>query len=541
VVPGLFRSFKKSLKAPAFLQGFFELVFDRVTGRILNEPDVVAIEGIRQVAYTFKKLQVPCSPNRVARTLDQFKQTEQFLRETEIAPGDISIFTNISRVLWSTVFGNQGDNLDPYTAIPSHGPGATADRLTGNGKYQLTQWHERLEPYFPIIDNLIPNGTFYQCSELDKVSLVPLDQEIPMRVTTVPKTLKAPRIIAMEPTCVQYAQQALKDKLYSLLETHYLTAGHVNFTDQSINRRLAIKASADGKLATLDLSSASDLVPYEIALSMFDCHPDLRDSIDACRSRLAQMPDGDILHLQKFAPMGSALCFPVEAMYFYTICIAARLRIHNLPVTAYNIYQMSRQIYVYGDDIIVPTDEADIVIETLHKYCCKVNTTKSFWSGKFRESCGMDAYDGYEVTPTYLRNVHPDNWQNASEVVSTVAACNQFYKRGYWQTADYLRKVVERVIGKLPITLETSPGLGLHSYQRRYSIGRWGKRYHRAEVNAVVPTPVYQKSNLDGVLALTKCLARPEASESPLRDPKHLVRSARHGAVTLKRRWVTPY
>lgn len=540
IAPLDFRSFKKFRKAPAFLRGFFEQVFDE-SGRIHNEPCISAIEGIRQLAYTFKKLEVDCDPVRVRNTLQNFITSEQSVREYRCSLGSRASFNSVATVLWGNMFGNNGSLLPISGCIPKHGPGATAEKLSGNAKFRLVRWHERLEPYFPILDYAFANANSRFSSGFEKVTIVPEDEEQPVRVIPVPKTLKGPRIIAIEPVCMQYTQQALSKVLVQTLETYYITSGHINFTDQEVNRKLAIQASKDGKFATLDLSSASDLVPYELAISMFDTHPDLQGAVSACRSTSAQMPDGTILPLQKFASMGSALCFPIEAMYFYTICVVALLESRNLPVSLSTINLVGKDVYVYGDDIIVPADEADTVVETLQKYCCKVNTTKSHWTGLFRESCGMDAYAGYEVTPTYLRRLLPVNRQSAPELVSTVATANQFYRKGYWATSNYLKSVVEKIIGKLPIISDTCAGLGWVSYQNRLSYQRWGKRFHRPEVRTWCATPVYMSDMLDGHAALAKCLVREEASKSPPRDAKHLVRSARHGAVALKRRWIPPY
>lgn len=546
IAPTDFRSFRKFGKAPAFLRGFFALVFDE-QGRIYEEPDVAAIEGIRQITYFFKKLQVTCTPTRVARALVEFSSMEQVFEEP-VAPGDITYFRNVSRVMWSRVIG--GENLLD-NAIPKHGPGATAERLSGNSKFLAVNWHERLEPYFPLLDFAFVNTDARFSEEFEALKLVPPDEEQPVRVIPVPKTLKTPRIIAIEPVCMQYTQQALAEGLIQALKSCWLTAGHVNFTDQTINQRLAMKSSKDGSSATIDLSSASDRVPYSLAISMFDSNPDFQGAVDACRSKKAQMPDGSIIELLKFASMGSALCFPVEAMYFYTLCVMARLRLHNLPVTEPNIYKMSRSVYVYGDDIIVPTDEVDFIIETLQKFYCKVNSDKSYWTGKFRESCGVEAYDGEEVTPTYLRQLPPDNKRSPSRLISWLATSNLLYLKGYWQTSSALLKRVEKIIGPLPIVGKRCEGLGKFSFQAYVSSERISRRFHHPEVRTWVVTPVYRHDPLDGVQALLKCLLRLERTsrretnlsvfDIPTQDTRHLERTARAGHVTLKRRWVRSY
>lgn len=535
-----FLSFKKRGKAPAFLQGFFSQVFDEA-GRIFDEPCISAIASIRQIAYTFKKLELPCTRKRVEAAYDKFVETEQVF-EVPLDQEDVEDFLSVSRVIWPSIFGNR--NL-LSNAIPKHGPGATAEKASGNAKFLKWRWHERLEPFFPLLDNAFANADARFSEEFEDVTLVDGMDEQPVRVTAVPKTLKTPRIIAIEPVCNQFAQQALRGQLYTLLESHELTSGHINFTDQKVNRDLAMFSSKSETHATLDMSMASDLVPYELAICMFDSNPDLRDAIAACRSRSAQMPNGDVIPLRKFAAMGSALCFPVEAMYFYTICVMAIIRERNLPVDIQSVKLVGRDVYVYGDDIIVPTDMSAVVIRALQKYYCKVNVHKSFFKGKFRESCGMDAYAGYDVTPTYLRRMPPDNKRSTSELISWVATGNLFHRDGYWHTAATLTKRVEAIMGELPVVGERFAGLGKRSFAKGIKLGstsRWNRSHQAFEVKAWKPHPVYRADPLDGVQALLKCLLDLENGSKPdSRDTRHLERSARHGAVTLKRRWMRPW
>lgn len=545
--PTLFRSFKKSGAIPAFLQGMLGQLFDRDTGR-LHERNRLAdnvsasvVDSVRQVCTLFKKLALDCAPHRERAAVNSFVQTEHDLRVYLLeVSGDLRAdFQLVSRYLWDNLVVSLRHDEKPAR----HGPGATAEGVSGNQKFRWKFWHDRLEPYFPLVSSAYPNSAI-GTEEVEKVTMLASGQELPARVTTVPKTLKAPRIIAIEPCCMQYAQQAIRDVLYTALESYSMTAGHINFRDQTVNQALALSSSSDGRLATIDLSEASDRVPHELAMYMFDANPDLRDAIDACRSRSAALPDGEILSpLLKFASMGSALCFPVESMYFYTACVVTLLREQNLPATFANVYRVTRDVYVYGDDILVPAEHAEAVLEGLQKYNCKVNISKTFTRGNFRESCGMDAFRGERVTPVYLRKVRPLNRQQAAELVSWVETANLFYKKGYWVTCSYMRNAVERVLGVLPYVAEDSGALGWHSFLGYRTVERWNRKYQRLEVRAWVPEPVHRTDELDGYAALQKSLSKLESLPDiwAERDPLHLERSARHGAVTLKRRWVAVY
>jgi len=531
-----FRNFRKAGSIPAFLQGMTSLIFDRKSGNLLPYTDETStlVESVRQICLTFKKMKLPCSSERMARAVLSYRDVECELSAFSASTEMRASFSLVSKMLWNDCL--RRINVDELR--PQHSSGATADRVSGNQKYDWRMWHSRLEPYFPLIGSAFPIGIANSLEDLEKVTIVPENEEIPVRVILVPKTLKAPRVIAAEPACMQFAQQGILRELVKALEGSRLAGGHLNFSDQSINRNLALTSSASGQFVTIDLSDASDRVPRDLALEMFDEFPELQGAIDSCRSRYATLPDGSkIGPLNKFASMGSALCFPIEAMYFYTICVIACLEKDNLPVNTYNLLKVTRGIYVYGDDIIVPARYADIVLDYLRKYNCKVNVNKTFCSGNFRESCGIDAFNGYEVTPTYLRHLHPENKQQSERLVSWTATANLFYKKGYWQTARLMFNIIERYLGPLPYLADTSSGLGRTSFTQARSIKRWNVELHRFEVKAWTAKEVRRTDVLDGFPALMKSFRFIESNLDNV-DPLHLERSALPHAVTLKREWV---
>jgi hypothetical protein len=549
VDPTFFRYFRKNGAIPAFLQDMLGRIFDKETGRIKDNaiPPKEAssiVESVRQICLAFKKTKLPCDPRRVRKAIEGFVSIEHELSMFQLPTEDRIIFDDVSFMLWSRYISRIRVDM----LVPRHGPGNTAERYTPNGKWRWRVWHDRLEPYFPFVGMgfpLLSSGeTNLEEGMLKEVTFVSEPLEQPSRVVDVPKTLKGPRIIAIEPCCMQYTQQSVKDVIYHILEHNRLTGGHVNFTDQTVNQTLAMSSSSDGRFATIDLKDASDRVPRELALQLFASNPDLRDAIDACRSRRAELPDGRIIHLSKFASMGNALCFPVEAMYFYTICVIALLEFHNLPVSRATIERVAHDVYIFGDDIIVPSDAATAVFDHLQKYNCKVNDRKTFYRGKFRESCGTDAYDGFDVTPIYLTRCPPKNRQDASELISWVSAANHFWKKGFYQTSTYLFERVEEILGKLPFIHENSQVLGKKQYGKTDPrLLRRSRRYQALEVKAWVPSSVTIPDELDGIPALFKSLQKLDRLESLTlpRDKKPLERSVLHGAAALKRRWVAGY
>lgn len=541
-----FSAWKSQRCLPSFLRGFTRRVFDIDTGRLLDEPSIQCIKAVRQICLCFKKLGLRCSRSREQKAIDRYVETERFLESFVPSEDALNCFSVVSHLLW----GNMFSDFNHHNICPKHGPGAVVEKYTQNSKYTNRRWHLRLEPFFPADAYVYSNIDHVLC-EKDELIEVPEDQEEPVKVTLVPKTLKTPRIIAIEPCCMQYAQQGLSAYLVSRLENHWLTRGHVNFRDQSINQSLAMSASSDSQFATLDMSDASDRVSLSLVQRMFSACPDLLGALEACRSRAAKLPSGDVIHLKKFASMGSAVCFPVEAMVFYTIAICSLLKEHSLPVTLRNISLVSRKVYVYGDDIIVPTDMALPVSDSLTQLGCKVNRDKSFYEGRFRESCGVDAYAGELVTPTYLRSTWPRDRRDVSQVISLVATANQFYLKGFWLTLLYLKSVVEEVTGPLPPIQDTCPGLGwLYPFHVPHSLHRYNRKYQVEQVLTWVPGPVYRVDTLNGWAALLKFFIRTscinnsfnhEASRPMGIDKDHLRRTPRYGTASLKRRWITPY
>jgi len=78
---------------------------------------------------------------------------------------------------------------------------------------------------------------------------------------------------------------------------------------------------------------------------------------------------------------------------------------------------------VYGDDIIVPTSVVDELVKLLGFLGFEVNTEKSFSDPdlRFRESCGLDAYNGVDVTPVYVRSL-PGSKPELCHLVNSLAS-----------------------------------------------------------------------------------------------------------------------
>jgi hypothetical protein len=545
-----FAGFKRKGGLPLFLGGFLSRIFDPVGCRLLDAPCLDSIFAIRQLCSLFSKISLPCSDARVKNAMQSYIECENEMREWEksdLFETDSSEFQRISTLIFGDVFSRMETKVSSYDLIPKHGPGKTADRLSGNGKFDLTVWPGRLEDVLPYGEFAIPNWRYHY--RYGRVQLVEPAEELPVKVVPVPKTLKTPRIIAIEPTAMQYAQQALLSPLIELLECpaipgenrDNLAFGFVGFTDQLPNRNLARKGSIDGRLATLDLSEASDRVSNQHVLTMLKNFPHFSEAVQATRSTKADVLVGDEnieLSLHKFASMGSALCFPFEAMVFTTAVFMGIQKLLNRRLTRSDIISLRGHVRVYGDDIIVPVDCVDDVIDVLARLGFKTNVNKSFWKGKFRESCGGDYYDGLDVTPVKVRAVFPTSHRDASEVISLVELRNHFYSRGLWRTTRFLDDKITKLLSHFPVVEETSPAIGRRSFLP-YQEERTCERLHRPLVKAYVPSSRPPRSIASGEGALLKCLSK--RGTQPFADPRHLERQGRPSAVDIKLRWVQPF
>lgn len=446
-LPNGFKPFRRGGTLPAFLQGLFKRVFN-VDGSLRQDACPESIYWIRQISRFFKKPKIACSPQRNAAAIKKYLAVEDDLNaQTNSVLRPDENLDRLAKILWSTVF----PTVDDSSIVCGHGPGVTADRRRSNERRRIREWYDRFETSFPVADHAFHNyGQAWSGGSDDGVNgiqFIGVRDEPPVRVVFVPKTLSSPRVIAIEPSCMQFVQQGLCRLIVSTLEGHSLTKHSIRFSDQSVNRRRAYEASRDRSLATVDLSDASDRVHYRLVDRIFSSSPLLGYLQDA-RSLHADLPDGTNVILNKFASMGSALCFPVEACVFYTLILTA-MHVHDGRRPTYrSIRDYSRSISVYGDDLIFPTRYVDVVSDYLESYALRVNRRKSFSKSLFRESCGADYFNGHSVLPVYARQLAParsSEW-TPQHVQAWVATANQFYLLGKWHICQHIREMLQSVL-----------------------------------------------------------------------------------------------
>jgi hypothetical protein len=537
---------------PRFLGGFLELVFDAQSGALLDEPNIATIRAVRQFSLAFGKIGVPCSDERVQTAIQKYIQCEREVRvsDSRLQLSDKLEFVAMATRLWSDplseldnrvfegssrLYESSNDQTRKRGILPKHGPGATADKLMGNQKFVNQTWTTRLEEFFPF--NEWSQASWSQYSDLSDVNFLEPGSEIPVKVITVPKTLKTPRIIAIEPTCMQYMQQAIQEAMKEEFRRFDNPRNFICYDSQEPNRLMARKGSHDGTLATLDLSEASDRVSNEHVRLLLSNFPHLARGVDATRSRKA-LVDGKVIRLAKFASMGSALCFPMESLVFCTVVFLGIQKSLGRRLTIKDIKSFYGRVRVYGDDIVVPVVYASSVIEQLETFGFKVNTDKSFWTGKFRESCGGDYYDGYDVSVVRVRSMLPNNRTDKSELVKTVALRNHLSEAGFTKVVGFLDDLISSMI-PFPKVLSTSPILGRIDPDGLFQTDKTDPNLHHPLVKGVVVSAVVPVNSIDGYAALLKHFLK--RGDEPFAEKNHLHRSGRPIAVDIKRRYARPY
>lgn len=469
VAPLGFKTLRNS-QIPAFMQAIFKRVFS-LDGSLLDHPDPYAVQELRQVMFLFYKLELPYSDRQVDKVLSNFVAVEKEL-SSSIIYTDTKLIRSAKRLIHSVLKG-----FDPSDIIPRHGPGAVATGEKGTEKWFFRRSYPLLHQFYPWDEYFSPRSELWvrQSPSLETPS-----QQC-AKVVLVPKDSRGPRLISEEPLEIQFIQQGLMRKLVPWIENHPLTRGQVNFTDQTTNQRLALESSVTKAFATLDLKEASDRIRMDLVEDLFPL--EFVTFIKACRSSHTQLPSGELVELFKFAPMGSALCFPVMALTLWALSYAYLQETCGSGICS---------IAVYGDDLIVPTGSADGLIRMLERFSLRVNKDKSYFQGSFRESCGVDAYCGVNVTPYRLRKPWTARSTDTSFIHNAVALSNSLFNRGFWRSAAFIRDSIQDLCGIIPYgSLESgyvSVGVQTSEEAEKFNLlrlpkarKRWNAKYQRWE------------------------------------------------------------
>lgn len=272
---------------------------------------------------------------------------------------------------------------------------------------------------------------------------------------TVPKSAKALRGACKEPGGNLFLQLAVGSYIRRRLYRFGLDLNN----GQEVHAMLAKNSSITEAMATIDLSSASDTIAIELVRKLlpdewFDLLSDLRCTHTLIREPMCKDANDSTRHqhiklrkrwvrLEKFSSMGNGFTFELETLIFAAIAAAV----------SGGLREIGKTVFVYGDDIIVPSTKAMDVTAAL-RYCgfC-LNDSKSFLSGPFRESCGGDFFCGVDVRPHFIRSI-------PNEPIDWIVLANGLFRRWFNHPTGYrrMRRARSFAIGNLPRDLRSCRG-----------------------------------------------------------------------------------
>lgn len=433
--------------SPLIFKGLVQYVFDD-DGTLLDEPDVNVIRFIRQLTLMFYKVEGEYPKELVDETIQNFIEVDENLEVAlGVGPEKAAIILEAQHVVGRIFHDFSWGDL-----LPRPGPGQNATHIERNYLYEPLVKYTKLHEKFPYY-RIFYGSADHLLHRVQRYRKLPIQTESVSLLTTVPKDSRGPRIICMEPPEFMWVQQGLNRLLVEHLERHPLTAGQVNFTDQTINGNLALQSSVTGQLATLDMKEASDRISRDLVACLFEEVPRLRDALLSATTDYVLTPQGAI-RKRKYASMGSALCFPVMSVVHFALGVAT-IRVH----TRRSIKAIAKDFYVYGDDLIAKTEYVEPLLCSFPEYGLKFNRAKCCYTGSFRESCGVDAFMGVNVTPTRVKKLSISKMDGTS-VQSALAVHCSLRNKGFNVTASVFQSWIDSVIPGLPYVTEHSSALG---------------------------------------------------------------------------------
>lgn len=335
------------------------------------------------------------------------------------------------------------------------GPG-TSNGVTGSGAVEKIDQHmtctSLAEPY---VQQLRRGNTYFlgkdALNEDNGVTVVNGS-----RLTTVLKNEDTERTIGIEPS----GNMAFQLAGGRYMEGALRCVGLDIQSQQPKNQYLAYLGSKDSSVCTIDLKSASNM---NIIPTMRKLWPrEWISFIERFRSPACEVPGFGTHELFMVSSMGNGFTFPYMTLTILALVYAnRRVNFHcNRNRVDYS------HTAVFGDDIIVPTREYDSLVAVLSDAGYIVNHDKSFHSGPFRESCGADYYDGYNVTPFYVKRLSavPDIYVAINQVLRWSAR----HEFALFNTLRYLFNLLDGRVYLVPEWYSDTSGVRVQSCPQRF-------------------------------------------------------------------------
>lgn len=429
-------------------------------GRVLPDVDATSLWRLRQFCEYFYKLSLDFSQEQLEKAEQSFLRTEEELALLKLEPLYVDQLRKDLETYYPSLKGKPEDVLKKHR--PRFGPGTFAGVKSIRSKYYQYKVSDATAATTDSFRGVTGFFKSYPASP-QTVKIVHEPSNV-TEILFVPKDSRGPRVIGREPLFNLSAQLSFFDFITAALEKD--SRRRINFQDQSINRELAATSSKNKKHATIDLKEASDRVSHALVGRLVARIPTLAYFYKR-RTRTAVLPSGRTVQLAKLAGMGSGLTFPIMSLL-------AHLTITRSIVdrTGRDYNSVRREVFTYGDDLVVPTGYYSIAVSALERVGLMVNNEKSYRFSHFRESCGGDYYNGNDVAPVRLKlsgsklTVY-GNTLKADGCLAPIQIerhCRELVKNGHLALSEYLYARLEKALGiTLPELTGESPFLGRYT------------------------------------------------------------------------------
>jgi hypothetical protein len=399
--------------------------------------DARYLRSLRQLLLFYYKVEHEPTQQQIEAAQAVFESTDAGIGAWDDAFSTLSrtpVFASARRIVGSVIYRIHWSEI-----TPSHGPGAVYPSRDSSQKSCFRTLYSSIIEKYPYDQFFCGIPSFWQDVMVDE-SIWKLDEKetIQAKLTAVPKDSRGPRLICVHPAEAIWIQQGQRLLLESAITRSPLTRGKINFTDQSVNGKLALTSSESGYFCTLDLKEASDRLSKDLIKYLFGTYA--YSWLSCARADTIKLLDGRVVDLKKWAPMGNALCFPVQSLVFFSL-VHAGIRSHY--GTDCN------DIYVFGDDILFPVKYYEGAIRGLVLAGLVPNMDKTFRKGFFRESCGVDAYRGKDVTPLRVKK---QDITSAQDALSLVDLAKRLRKQGYEHCSASIYSSIRKEYGYLPLS-----------------------------------------------------------------------------------------
>lgn len=214
------------------------------------------------------------------------------------------------------------------------------------------------------------------------------------KLEIVPKTFKIGRAITIEPSVNQFLFLGIGRWLRKKLFQFGINLSY----QQVINKKLAELGSVNRNLATIDLASASDSLSLNVCERLLPGW--LYSLMSSIRSEYIDI-QGEVVKIGMMGGMGNGFIFPLQTLIFHLVS----------QVSCDYLGLEPQSCSTFGDDIIVPTEAAILVMKVLNHLGFTVNSDKSHYSpfDPFRESCGADFLDGSPCRPVFIKRLEHES------------------------------------------------------------------------------------------------------------------------------------